>query len=81
MENSKNVPVAKSNMPVNPEDFTPVGIHSSLSKIFEKLISIPILHIISSNKVITANQSGFKAGKSCNTAVLKVIVQPLIAAM
>ena len=66
---AKITAVAKSNMPINPEDFRPVSILSSLSKVFEKLLSIQILHHISSNKLMAANQSGFQAGKSCNTAV------------
>ena len=73
LENRKIVPIAKSNMPKSPEDFRPVSTLSSLSKIFAKLLSIQILHHISSKKLKAANQFGFQAGKSCNTAVLKVM--------
>lgn len=66
------IPVAKKNSPTDPDDFRPISILSCLSKVFEKLISIQICKHLNDNKLLSRYQSGFQAGKSCNTAVLKI---------
>ena len=70
---AKICPVPKKSTPVLPEDYRPISILSALSKVFEKLISWQIINHLSTNKLLTQIQSGFQKGKSCNTAVLKVL--------
>ena len=66
------VPVAKKSAPTAPNEFRPISILSSLSKAFEKLVSLQMLKHITNNKLLSRYQSGFQNGKSCNTAVLRV---------
>ena len=69
----KIVPIAKNNTQSTAADFRPISILSSISKAFEKLLSTQIIMHITNNGLISAHQSGFQNGKSCNTAVLKVL--------
>ena len=50
----------------------PVSNLSFLSKIIEKIISVRILQHITDNGIIDGFQSAYKAGHSCETALLRV---------
>lgn len=67
------IPVAKKNAPSAPEDFRPISILPSISKAFERLLSTQIINHISINNLLTESQSGYRAKRSCNTAILKVM--------
>ena len=50
----------------------PVSNISSLSKVIEKVISIRILGHILDNNIVGSFQSAYRAGHSCETALLRV---------
>ena len=49
-----------------------VSNHSFLSKVIEKVISISILGRILDNNIVDSFQSAYRAGHSCETALLRV---------
>lgn len=69
----KITPVAKVTNALSPSDYRPISILPVLSKVFESLLSAQITHYLNDNKLISPLQSGFRAGHSCTTAVLKVL--------
>ena len=54
------------------KNYRPVSNLSFLSKIIEKVISIRILGHILDNKIVDSFQSAYRAGHSCETALLRV---------
>ena len=54
------------------KNYRPVSNLSFLSKIIEKNISVRILQHITDNDIIDGFQSAYKAGHSCETALLRV---------
>ena len=54
------------------KNYRPVANLSFLSKIIEKIISGRILQHITDNDIIDGFQSAYKAGHSCETALLRV---------
>ena len=54
------------------KNYRPVANLSFLSKIIEKIISARILQHITDNDIIDGFQSAYKAGHSCETALLRV---------
>lgn len=66
-------PVAKKSGASLISDFRPISILTGLSKVFEMLTAHQISEFISSNKLLSPLQSGFRAGYSCSTAVTKIL--------
>ena len=54
------------------KNYRPVSNLSFLSKIIEKIISVRILQHITDNDIIDGFLSAYKAGHSCETALLRV---------
>ena len=52
--------------------YRPVSNLSLLSKVIEKVISIRILGHILDNNIVDSFQSAYRAGHSCETALLRV---------
>jgi potassium voltage-gated channel Eag-related subfamily H protein 8 len=48
----------------NPDNYRPISITNTLSKISEKLIKNRLVYYLESNKLITDFQSGFRSNKS-----------------
>ena len=67
------IPVKKRRSSINEENYRPVSILLALSKAFEKLITKQISKHFSANNLLAFFQSGSHSGRSCNTAMLKVI--------
>ena len=67
------IPVGKNNSANRPEDFRPISILCAISKVFEKLICSQILQHVCEKNLLSQYQSGFRSGRSCNTAILKVL--------
>lgn len=69
----KITPIAKITSAKSASDYRPISILSVLSKVFESLLSKQITDYLCRNELLSPYQSGFRAGHSCKTAVLKVI--------
>ena len=54
------------------KNYRPVSNRSFLSKVIEKVISIRILGYILDNNIVDSFQSAYRAGHSCETALLRV---------
>lgn len=67
-KSAKVVPVAKKNS----DEFRPICILPSFAKVFERLLSKQINSWVYSMNLLHPLQSGFRAGHSCQTALLKV---------
>ncbi|XP_075150402.1 uncharacterized protein LOC142224508 [Haematobia irritans] len=65
---SKIIPLPKSN-----NEFRPISILSYLSKVFEKLMCNQIEEFLHNEKLLSQRQSGFRAKRSCITALIDVI--------
>jgi hypothetical protein len=70
---SRVVPVAKRTTCVDVSDFRPISILPVLSKVFEVLAKEQILSHVDRCGLVTPFQSGYRAGHSTTTAVLKVV--------
>lgn len=53
-------------------NYRPISILPTMSKILERLINRPLVNFLESNNLISPNQYGFRRGKSTNDAVLEL---------
>ena len=56
-----------------PAAYRPVGITSTLCRVFEKRLNTAIDHHLESNNLIDDSQHGFRRGRSCETNLLVVM--------
>jgi len=61
------IPIPKTN-----SDFRPIAILPFLSKALEKLMAEQITNFLTENSLLAEEQSGFRAKRSCNTALINV---------
>nr|CAI5862155.1 unnamed protein product [Callosobruchus analis] len=66
------IPLPKINNPTAYSDLRPISLLPILSKVFEKLVYNQLKQYCFENSIIPVNQSGFKAGNSTTTTLLKV---------
>jgi hypothetical protein len=55
------------------DNYRPISLLSSLSKILEKMVSIQLVNHLDRNKLLYENQFGFQRGKSTEHNLLKVV--------
>lgn len=67
------IPVAKVPSASTMKDYRPISILPSFSKVCESLIAEQINEFISANNLLSPYQSGFRAGHSCESAMIKVL--------
>ena len=54
----------------DPAGYRPIGVTSTLCRVFEKRINCAIDHHLESNNLIDDSQHGFRRGRSCETNLL-----------
>ena len=70
MKTARVTPIHKEGSKVNVENYRPISILCSFSKIYEKLMHIRISNFLESNNSIYECQYGFRSGRSCEQALL-----------
>ena len=65
LKNARVVPIFKEGSRTEVENYRPISLLSSLSKIYEKLMHIRTLQFLDSNGVLHDMQYGFKPDRSC----------------
>ena len=71
LKNAKVVPIHKGGSKTDVENYRPISILASFSKVYEKLMHQRILLFLESNDSLVDTQYGFRPGRSCEHALLK----------
>lgn len=66
------IPINKVKTPMSAGDYRPISLLCTLSKVFERIVHEQLDTFISSNNLLDVYQSGFRAGYSTETALLKL---------
>lgn len=69
---AKVIPLPKKANPASIEDLRPISVLPAFSKVLEKVIERQTANYLNKYKIIPVNQSGFRKGYSCGTALLKI---------
>lgn len=67
------VPVPKKSPPSCLGDLRPISILPTLSKVFEKILASQLCRHLDAHGIIPENQSGFRRGYSCTTAIAHIV--------
>jgi len=64
LKRSRTVPIFKSGDPTTCDNYRPISLLSTLSKILEKIISVQLVNHLDRNDLLYKHQYGFQRGKS-----------------
>ena len=67
----KVIPIHKKKSKNNPENYRPICLNDTLSKVFEKIVREHILEFCQTHNLLSENQFGFLPNKSVETQLLK----------
>ena len=70
---SRIVPIFKSGDPLSCDNYRPIALVSSLSKILEKYVAIKLTNHLQLNKLLYQHQYGFQRGISTENNLLNVV--------
>jgi hypothetical protein len=70
---TRTVPIFKSGDPMSCDNYRPISLVKSISKVLEKIISIHLVNHLELNKLIHPHQFGFQRGKSTEHNLLHII--------
>lgn len=73
LKKAKVVPLLKSGDRGDINNYRPISILPAFSKIFEKIISVRLINYVESNNLIIAQQHGFRAQRSTESAILDFV--------
>ena len=65
-------PIHKKGDPLKPENYRPISLLSSTSKLFEKCIDEQMRSFLYSNNILSTVQHGYRTGFSTNTALMSL---------
>ena len=65
------VPIYKEGSRTDVENYRPISLLASISKVYEKLMHSRIINFLHSNNSLYDMQYGFRSGRSCEHALLK----------
>ena len=68
----KVIPVFKKGYKRSPENYRPISLLTSRSKVFEKLFLSCKINFCEKNCIISGNQYGFRSNKSCMDAIVSI---------
>ena len=67
---AKVIPIHKSGPKTEVSNYRPISLLSSFSKIFEKIMHNRVVNFLEDNNALYDMQFGFRAGRSCEQALL-----------
>ena len=70
LKTAKVVPIYKEGCKTDVENYRPISLLSSFSKIYEKLMHARVLEFLDKNETLFEMQYGFRPGRSCEHALL-----------
>lgn len=73
MKIAKVVPLHKKGSTASCDNYRPVSVLPSLSKIFEKYIAEELMDYLAANKILSERQFGFRKAKSTKHAIMRLI--------
>jgi len=73
LKNAFVIPIYKSGPKSDPNNYRPISILPTISKIIERHVATQLLDFLKQHNLLYANQSGFREYHSCCTALLKLI--------
>ena len=72
LKTSRTIPVFKAGERTNCDNYRPISLLSSISKILEKIIANRLVNHLESNKLLYEHQYGFQQGKSTVHSMLQL---------
>ena len=69
---AKVIPIFKKGDRRKRENYRPISLLSSTSKLFEKLLQSRMIQICEKNSIISRNQYGFRSNRSCIDAIVSI---------
>ena len=66
------LPLHKAAEKEDPNNYRPISILPTISKIFERHLSNQLLAFLSKHDLLAKHQSGFREGHSCQTALIRL---------
>ena len=69
---AKIIPICKKGDKRKPENYRPISLLSSISKVFEKLLQSRMIKFSEENSIISGNQYGFRSNRSCIDAIVSI---------
>ena len=67
---AKVITICKKGDKRKPENYRPISLLSSISKVFEKLLQLRMIKFCGKNSNISGNQYGFRSKRSCIDAIV-----------
>ena len=69
---TSKIPIFKKVDERKPENYRPIGLLSSISKVFENLLQSRMITFCEKNSIISGNQYGFRSNRSCIDAIVSI---------
>ena len=72
LKNAQVIPIFKNGDKRKPENYRPLNLLSSISKVFEKLLQSRMIKFCDKNSIISGSQYGFRSKRSCIDAIVSI---------
>jgi hypothetical protein len=66
------IPIHKNGDTEDPQNYRPISLLNSISKIFEKAINNQFMEFLEKNNLLTTSQYGFRRGRNTNDAIVEL---------
>lgn len=75
LKKAKVIPIYKKGDPHQCENYRPISILPTISKIFETVIKTRLINFFENKNILATNQHGYRTKKSTTTALTNVVLQ------
>lgn len=73
LKQSVIIPVQKVSNAKTPDKLRPINLLPTIEKVFEKVVSEQFIEYLEQNNILCEQQSGFRSGRSCETALMWMV--------